>query len=238
MSDRILRVMGDRFRIDAAGGVDRAHIRQQRSEFVERGKIGRRPPQDVDEGLLGVLLPVECAEQDRALDLGIDGVRPGGVTRQLVLELLQPGFLRQPGRPAADRRRGFRARAPRSVSVRSQFGEFDLDDFPSLARLADSRRRRYPEFDSRRPSILPNISDAIFEISGSKNPAWATGKRRRRQDFVYQTPTSSDRVHRQQDPIHDDISVSNAYRRCRNLRRPRHALSARGPRALRRRQNR
>ena len=94
-------MVGDRLRIDAAGGVDRAHVREQRSEFVERGEIRRRPPQDIDEGLLGVLLPVERAEQNRALDLGIDGVAVGGVTRQQLVELPQPRFLRQPGRPAA-----------------------------------------------------------------------------------------------------------------------------------------
>ena len=94
-------MMGDRFRIDAAGGIDRAHVRQQRPEFVERAEIRRRPPQDIDEGLLGVLSPVERAEQDRALDLGIDGAALNGVTRQFVLKLSQPRFLRQPGRPAA-----------------------------------------------------------------------------------------------------------------------------------------
>ena len=112
MPDRIFGVMGDRLRIDAAGGLDRAHVRQQRSEFVERGKIRRRPPQDIDEGLLRVLVPVECAEQNRALDLGVDRGSPGGVTRQFVVELPQPGFLRQPGCPAAigagDSRRGRR----------------------------------------------------------------------------------------------------------------------------------
>ncbi len=194
MSDRILRVMGDRFRIDAAGGVDRARIRQQRSEFVERGKIGRRPPQDVDEGLLGVLLPVQCTQQDCALDLGIDRGSPRRRDAPARPRAASAGLPARAGAPSPDRRRRFPARAPRSVSVRSRFAEFDLDDFPRLARLADSRRERYPG-RSRRPSILPNISDAIFEISGSKNPARTTGKRRRRQDIVYQTPTSSARVH-------------------------------------------
>jgi hypothetical protein len=99
--DRIVGMMGDRLRIDAAGRIDRAHVRQQRPEFVERGKIRRRPPQDIDKGLPGVLFPVERAEQDSALDLGLDGAALDGVTRQFVLKLPQPGFLRQPGRPAA-----------------------------------------------------------------------------------------------------------------------------------------
>ena len=63
---------------------------------VERGKIRRRPPQDIDEGLLGVLVPVERAEQNRALDLGVDAGAVYDVTRQSVVELLQPRFLRQP----------------------------------------------------------------------------------------------------------------------------------------------
>ena len=127
MPDWIVGVMGDRFRIDAAGGLDRAHVRQQRSELIERGKIRRRPPQDFDEGVLGVLLPVERTQQDRALDLGVDRGSPGGVTRQFVLELPQPGFLRQPGRPATigavDSGRGRRVllRSGHDVGVRSRW---------------------------------------------------------------------------------------------------------------------
>ncbi len=90
----------DRFRIDAAGGVDRAHIRQQRPEFVERAEIGRRPSQDIDEGLLGVLSPVERAKQHRALDLGIAGIDLDAATRDQILKLSQPRFLRQTGSPA------------------------------------------------------------------------------------------------------------------------------------------
>ena len=74
MPHGILGMMKDRFRIDAAGGVDGAHIRQQCPEFVERAEIGRGPAQDIDEGGLGVLSPVEGAEQNCALDLGIAGV--------------------------------------------------------------------------------------------------------------------------------------------------------------------
>ena len=41
--------------------------------------MGRRPAQDVDEGLLGVLPPVERAKQHRALDFGVDRMRPAPV---------------------------------------------------------------------------------------------------------------------------------------------------------------
>ncbi len=61
-------------RINAAGGVDRAHVRQQGAEFVQRAEILRRLAQDIDEGLLGFLPPVEGAEQNRALDFAVDGV--------------------------------------------------------------------------------------------------------------------------------------------------------------------
>ena len=100
MPDRVLGMMGDRLRIDAAGGLDRAHVRQQRPEFVERGKIRRCSPQDIDEGLLGVLLPVERAEQNRAFDLGVDGAALDGGTRQQIVQLSQSRFLRPPGSPA------------------------------------------------------------------------------------------------------------------------------------------
>jgi hypothetical protein len=63
--------------------------------------MGWRPAQDIDEGLLGVLPPVESAEQNRALDLGIDGIIAGAPMRQQVFQLRQSGFLRQPGSPAA-----------------------------------------------------------------------------------------------------------------------------------------
>ena len=101
MPDRILRDGEDRLRIDAAGGVDGAHIRQQRCEFVERAEICRHSPQHIDEGLLGLLAPVERAEQHRALDFSIDGVALAGVTREQFVQLSQSGFLREPGRPAS-----------------------------------------------------------------------------------------------------------------------------------------
>ena len=74
MPHRVVGVMQDRLRIDPAGGVDRAHLGQERAEFVQRAEMRRRAPQDIDEGLLGVLPPVQRAEQHRALDLGVDGI--------------------------------------------------------------------------------------------------------------------------------------------------------------------
>ena len=95
---------------------------EQRSEFVERAEIGRLPAQDVDEGLLGVLLPVERAEQNRALDLGIDGVSPGGMTRRSVVQLLSRASCASRGRPAAIGAVEFQREGPRSASVRSRCG--------------------------------------------------------------------------------------------------------------------
>src|SRR5258706_8072904 len=76
--DRICRMMSYRLRIDAAGGANSAHIRQQRPEFVKCAEVFRRSPQDLDEGSLGVLPPVERTEQNRTLDFGINGVARGG----------------------------------------------------------------------------------------------------------------------------------------------------------------
>ncbi len=100
MRNRIFGMVGDRLRIDA-GGVDRAHVRQQGAEFVQRAEMLRRLSQDIDEGLLGVLLPVEGAEQNRALDRAVDDVALAAPTREQVLDLSQSGFLRQPWRPGA-----------------------------------------------------------------------------------------------------------------------------------------
>jgi len=80
----------DSLRIDAAGGIDRAHIRQQGPEFVQRTEVRRRPPQNIDKGLLGVFPPIEGAEQDRALDLALDHTVACGVTGELLLKLSQP----------------------------------------------------------------------------------------------------------------------------------------------------
>jgi hypothetical protein len=100
MSHRVCGMVGDGLRIDPAGGVDRAHLRQQGAEFVQRAEMRRRPSQDVDKGLLGVLPPAEGAEQHRALDFGIDGNAGAAWAREVLLKLPQPGFLRQTGRPA------------------------------------------------------------------------------------------------------------------------------------------
>jgi hypothetical protein len=89
MPHRIFGVVRDRLGIDAAGGVDGAHIRQQRPEFVERAEIGRGSPQDIDEGLLGILRAVEGAEQNRALDFGFNGLGAAALARKQSLELSQ-----------------------------------------------------------------------------------------------------------------------------------------------------
>ncbi len=65
---RVLGMMQDRFRIDAAGGVDRALGGEPRSEFVERAEMGRMPAEKFDECRLRVGLSVERAKQRRALD--------------------------------------------------------------------------------------------------------------------------------------------------------------------------
>jgi hypothetical protein len=48
--------------IDAAGGVDRALGGEKRSELVERAEIGRAPLQNIDEGELRLLPPVQCSK--------------------------------------------------------------------------------------------------------------------------------------------------------------------------------
>jgi hypothetical protein len=101
MSDRMIGMVMDGFRINAAGGVDSAHVRQQVSEPVECVEVRRRPSQDRDEGLLCFLPSVEGAEQHRALDFTLDGAGTGGVARDKVIELSQSRLLRLPGSPAA-----------------------------------------------------------------------------------------------------------------------------------------
>ena len=98
---RVSGVVQDRLGIDAAGGIDRAHMRQQRPEFVQRAEILGRPAQDIDEGELRLLSPIEGAKQYGALDFGCDGIARGRRHRQQIIELPQPQFLRQPRRPAA-----------------------------------------------------------------------------------------------------------------------------------------
>jgi hypothetical protein len=87
--------------IDPAGGVDRAHIRQQGAEFVEGAEIRGRSSQDIDEGGLGIRSPIERAKENRAFDLGLNGLVLEAVTRESILKLLQSRFLRQSGRPQA-----------------------------------------------------------------------------------------------------------------------------------------
>jgi hypothetical protein len=97
---RVVGMVEDSLGIDAAGGVDRAHPGQKRSEFIERTEIRRPPAQDIDEGELRLLPPVQRPKQGRALDLGRDGtgaVRP----RDLIVKFAQPRFLREPRGPIA-----------------------------------------------------------------------------------------------------------------------------------------
>ena len=101
MSDRVIGVVEDRFRIDATGGIDRTLACKQRSELVERAEIGRHPAQDIDEGRLGVLAPVQRPEQGRAFDLGCDGLVGAARTHEQIVELTQSCFLGQPGSPVA-----------------------------------------------------------------------------------------------------------------------------------------
>ncbi len=101
ISRRMIGVVMDGFGIDAAGGVDRAHVRQQVSERVEGAEVRGRSLQDRDEGLLGFLPAVEGAEQHRALDFNPDEVGSGGRARDQLIELLQSRLLRLPGSPAA-----------------------------------------------------------------------------------------------------------------------------------------
>ncbi len=87
MRHRIVGMVKDRLRIDTAGGVDGPHIRQQGPEFVEGAEMGRRSAQDVDEGLLGVLPPVEGPEEHRALDFVPDRIGRDRLARQQILKL-------------------------------------------------------------------------------------------------------------------------------------------------------
>ena len=93
----------DRLRIDPAGGVDRAHLRQQRPEFVERAEIGRRLAQDIDEGVLGVLPPVEGAEQHRALDFGFDGIVSARAGARAARQAAAASIPAPAGAPSRDR---------------------------------------------------------------------------------------------------------------------------------------
>ncbi len=54
MRHRIVGMMQDRFRIDPAGRIDRAYLRQQCAEFVEGTEIRRCLAQYLDKGLLRI----------------------------------------------------------------------------------------------------------------------------------------------------------------------------------------
>ena len=74
---RILRMMQDRLRVNAAGGVDRAHLGEQGAEFVQGAKMSGPPLQDGDEGEFCFVAPVERRKQDGALNTPLDR-RVGG----------------------------------------------------------------------------------------------------------------------------------------------------------------
>jgi len=59
---RVVGMVQDGLGIDAAGGVDRALGGEKRSELVERAEIGRAPLQNIDEGELRLLPPVQCSK--------------------------------------------------------------------------------------------------------------------------------------------------------------------------------
>ena len=50
----------------------------------------RRSSQDVDEGLLRVLPPVEGPQQNSPLDFEADRIGPDRLTRQQILKLTEP----------------------------------------------------------------------------------------------------------------------------------------------------
>src|SRR5579871_4214882 len=100
---RIVRMMQDRFGIDAAGGVDRALAGQPRSEFVERAEMGRMPAQDVDEGCLRLRFSIERPEQRRALDLEHEARLVIAGMRKQRIELGEACFLREARAPGRSR---------------------------------------------------------------------------------------------------------------------------------------
>src|SRR5580700_275675 len=62
MRHRVIGMVEDRFRVDAAGGIDCADRGKQRSKFVECAEMGRRAAQNIDKGRLRVLPAVKRAE--------------------------------------------------------------------------------------------------------------------------------------------------------------------------------
>ncbi len=126
MPHRMGGVVCNRLRIDAAGGVDRPHIRQQRAEFIESAEMRGRCSQDFDEGLLGFLPSIKGAEQNRALDFGLDGIAAAGLARQQIFDLPQASIPAPAGEPSRACCRQCQAREPRSLSVRSRCAGFDV----------------------------------------------------------------------------------------------------------------
>ncbi len=106
---RVIRMVQDRFRIDAAGGVGGAVGGKQRSEFVERAEMGRMPAQDRDERGLRLGPSIECAEQRRALDLTLQPHLVFAAPREQRIELGEPRFLRKARTPGRGGRYGLRA---------------------------------------------------------------------------------------------------------------------------------
>ena len=178
----------DRLGIDPAGGIDRAHLGQQRSELVQRAEILRRPVQDADKGLLRFLPPVQRAQQYRALDFGRHRHRlAAGATRQQIVELTQPRLLRQPRRPAA-LVRGVRRGSRFLVSVRSRGAAAFEGSIGALS--ADSRAVAYRQNRGRFvscPLELPDVSRAAGRNTREARSRLGRGRGPgSRQDFVYQ----------------------------------------------------
>jgi len=144
MRNRILRVLQDRFGIDAAGGIDRAHFGEQGAKFIQRAEMGRPPLQDGDEGEFCVVAPVERRKQHGAFDCVCERRLAVGILLQEGFELLEPRELRQTRRPALipldNRRRNGLAqlRAPGCIGFRSPIGT----NYTMIDRFA--RRRALP----------------------------------------------------------------------------------------------
>ena len=153
--------------------------------------MGGRPAQDIDEGLLGILTPVERAEQNRALDFAIDGFALGGMTRQQIVQLPQSRLLRQPGSPASVGA-GMAGRGGRFLFQSGHDTRWSESGTPLLPRSADSSRMREPRAPATAVSIAGyfrgRLRNVRTQISRSKD-----SQLQPRQDFVYQDSTWSNR---------------------------------------------
>src|SRR5581483_9640135 len=103
MRHRLVGMVQDGLRIDAAGGVDRSLACKQRAELVERGEVRRVPLQDCDKGFSRLKSAIERAEQACALDFGQKPRVAVGRARQLPVELAQPGLLCEARGPGSGR---------------------------------------------------------------------------------------------------------------------------------------